>query len=54
LSKSPAYVGDALADLLTISDPLSSTEFAKRLKILALGQLGYRQEVEALVSELRR
>jgi len=54
LSKSPAYVGDEIADLLTISDPLSSTDFAIHLKLMALGQLGYRQEVEALVSELRR
>jgi hypothetical protein len=54
LSTTPAYVGDALADLLAISEPLSSTEFVKRLKIFAFGQLGYRDEVETLVSELRR
>jgi hypothetical protein len=46
--------GDALAVLLALPEPLASSELALRLKLLAFGQSGYRDEFELLAERIER
>jgi len=52
LSGTSGRTGDAFADLMTLNEPLSSSELALRLKLLAFGEAGYREEFNSIRSSL--
>jgi len=53
LVSDPSRLGDALANLLTLPADLADTELALRLKLLAFGQLGYKDDFDAAASRLQ-
>jgi len=53
LAEQPPRLGDALAELLTLSDEYAASELALRLKLYAFGQLGLKDEYESARDELR-
>jgi len=53
LSTDPSRIGDALANLLTLPADLADAELALRLKLLAFGQLGYKDDFDAAATRLQ-
>jgi hypothetical protein len=52
LTADPPRVGDALADLSGLPEPLASSDLALRLKLVAFGHLGLANEFEAVRARL--
>jgi hypothetical protein len=52
LREEPSRLGDALAELRGLPQPVASSELALRLKLFVFGQLGYKEEFEATVKQL--
>jgi hypothetical protein len=53
LTADPPCVGDALADLFLLPPESAKSQLALRLKLFALGQLGYDQEFHAVLGQLQ-
>jgi hypothetical protein len=52
LSTEPSRVGDALTELLTLPPAFVESELALRLKLLAFGRQGYKEDFEAVAAKL--
>lgn len=54
LASEPARVGDALGELLTLPPAFANSELSMRLKLLAFGQQGYKEDFDAIAAWLNR
>jgi len=53
LTSDPPRVGDALAQLLSLSPDIASSQLVLRLKIAAFGQLGYKEDFDQALAQLQ-